>query len=67
MKLQNELYEALREHWVSLDFKKAGGQKQWSVSAILEMCKTCWRMARHLMNVGSIHLLTGRSFLLEQK
>ena len=54
-------------HWFSLDFKKAGGQKQWSVVAISEMCKTYQQMARRLMNVGSIHQLMGRTFLLQHK
>ena len=44
MELQNELYDdwkkALHQCWFSLDSKKAGGQKQWSVIAIFEMCKT---------------------------
>ena len=46
-------------HFVSLDCKKAGGQKPWSVTAISEMCKTCWQMARHFRIVGSIHHFEG--------
>ena len=40
MQLQNELYDEwkkeLRQYWFSLGFKKAFGQKQWSVIAISE-------------------------------
>ena len=59
LELQNELYDewkmALRQYWFSLYFKKVGGQKQWSVIAIFEMCKTYWQMDRLFVNVGSIH------------
>ena len=44
VELQNDLYDewkkALRQYWFSRDLKEAGGQKQWSVIAIFEMCKT---------------------------
>ena len=66
MELQNKLYDeckkALRQYQFSLDSKKAGGQKQWSVIAISDMCKTCWQLARRLVNVGTIHHSKGRSF-----
>ena len=66
----NELYDEwkkdLRQYRFSLDFGKLGGQKQWSVIAIFEMCKTYLQMARHFMNVGSIHHLMGRSFFFNQ-
>ena len=43
------------------------GQKQWSVSAVSETCKTNWQMARRLVDVGSIDHLVGRLFFLKQK
>ena len=71
MELQNELYDewkkALRQYWFSLDFNKAGGQKQWSVIAISEMCRTYTHVARRHANDGSIHHLMGRLLHLEQK
>ena len=33
--------KALRQYWFSPDCGNAGGEKQWSVTAISEMCKTC--------------------------
>ena len=49
MELQSELYDEskkeLRLFWLSLDWKKAGGQKPWSVIAVCEMCKTYLQMA----------------------
>ena len=58
MELQSERCDEcnreLRQYWLSLDFKKAGEQKQWSVIVIAEMCRTYLQMARRLMNVGSI-------------
>ena len=57
MALHNELYDeckkALRQYWFSRDFKKAFGQKQWSVMAITEMCKNYKKMARHFFSVIS--------------
>ena len=48
----------LRQYcWFSLDFKAAGGQKQWSFIDISEMCRIYKQMARRLVNVGSIHQL----------
>ena len=46
--------------------RKPGGQKQCSVIAIPEMCRTYQQTARRLMNICSIHHLMGRTFLLEQ-
>ena len=45
MEWQSELYDEckkdIRQYLFSLDCKKAGGQKPWSVTtAISEMCKT---------------------------
>ena len=69
--LQNELHDEwkkdLRQCWFSLDCKKAGGQKPWSVTVIYETCMTYKQVARHLMNVGWIHHLMGRLVYLEQK
>ena len=60
-----------RRHLVSIGSvwtaRKAGGKTPWSVTAIFEMCKTCWQMARHLVNVGSIYHLKSRLNHLEQK
>ena len=69
--LQSELYDQwkkeLRQYWFSLDCKKVGGQKPWSVTAISKMCKTYWQMDRRLLHFGSIHHWMGRLFHLEQK
>ena len=67
MELYDEYKQELRQYWFSLDFKKAGGEKQWRVTAISEMCQTYLQMARHFVNVGSIHHLIGRLSHLEQK
>ena len=57
--LKNELYEMwnkeLRHYWLNVGCMKAGGQRPRGVTASAEMCKTCLQMARHSMNVGSIH------------
>ena len=69
--LQNEQNDEWRkapcQYWFSMDCKKAGVQKQWSIRAIFQICKTYLQIATHLANVGSIHHWKGRSFLLEQK
>ena len=72
MELHDELHDEskkeLRQHWFILDFQKAGWQKQWSVTAPSEMCKTFQQKAKRLMNVCSIHHLMGRLFFFfEQK
>ena len=57
--------QELCQCWFSLDFRRAGGQKPWSVASIIEMCKTYWQMARRLVNDGSIHQLMGFFFPFE--
>ena len=47
--------------------QETGGQKPWSVTAITDMYKSFWQTAKRLMNDGSLHLLMGRLFHLEQK
>ena len=65
MEMQNKLYaewkKALRQYWFSLDFKKAGGQKQWSVIAIYP--SGSWSDASRTS--VPIHHLMGPSFLLD--
>ena len=71
IELQNDLYveqqKALRQYFSSLDFKTVGRQKQLSVFASPDMCKTSQQIPRRLVKVGSNHLLKGQSFFLEQR
>ena len=66
IELQSELYDfwkkEFRPYWVILGLREIGGQKQRSGIAICEMWKIFRQMARHFVNVASIHHLTGRSF-----
>ena len=52
MEMRNELYDeckrAHRQCWFSLDCKKVGGQKPWSVTTMSEMRKTYQQSAKTL-------------------
>ena len=60
-----------RRNFVSIDSvwtaRKLVGRSHGVSLLSPKMCKTHWQMARRPMNVGSIHHLQGRAFLLEEQ